>query len=74
MKIAIIIGIMKYFTSFPLPLQTYDIPALRVIIPTLWGALPHVLGKRVDAAARDARVGGAFRHAGARSKQGANHP
>ena len=47
MKIAIIIGIMKSFTSVPLPVKTGDNPALRVIIPTLWGASPHGLGKRV---------------------------
>ena len=47
MKIAKIIDIMKSFTSFPLPVQTGDNPALRVILPTLWGASPHVLGKRV---------------------------
>ena len=46
MKIAKIIGIMKTFTNFPLPFQTDDTPALRVILPTLWGASPHVLGGR----------------------------
>jgi hypothetical protein len=47
MKIAIIIGIMKSFTSFRLPVKTGDNLGLRVIIPTLWGASPHGLGKRV---------------------------
>jgi hypothetical protein len=56
MKIPKIIGIMKSFTSVPLNVQTGDNPALRVIIPTLWGASPHGLGKRV----RAARVGGAL--------------
>ena len=46
MKIAKIIGIMKTFTNFPLPFQAYDTPALRVILPTLWGASPHLLGGR----------------------------
>jgi hypothetical protein len=46
MKIAKIIKIMKFFTSFPLPFQTADIPAPRVIPPTWWGASPHLLGVR----------------------------
>ena len=46
MKIAKIIAIMKIFTSFPLPFQTADIPAPRVIPPTRWGASPHLLGGR----------------------------
>ena len=50
MKIAKIIDIMKSFTSFSLPFQTYDIPALRVILPTLWGALPHLPGEGFGAA------------------------
>ena len=37
---------MKSFTSLPLPVQTDDIPALRVIPPTWWGASPHLLGGR----------------------------
>jgi hypothetical protein len=47
MKIAKIINIMKFITSSPLPVGTGDNPSLRVIIPTVWGASPHVLGKRV---------------------------
>jgi hypothetical protein len=46
MKIAKIIDIMKSFTSFLLPFQTRDTPAPRVILPTLWGASPHLLGGR----------------------------
>ena len=72
MKIAKIIDIMKFFTSFPHTAKSGSNPALRVIIPTLWGASPHGLGKRVDDAAPAARVGGASWHAGTRPKQGAN--
>jgi hypothetical protein len=46
MKIAKIIDIMKSFTSSALPVRTEDNPALRVIIPTLWGASPHELRKK----------------------------
>ena len=47
MKITKIIGIMKTFTNFSLPFQADDTPAIRVILPTLWGTSPHVLGNRV---------------------------
>lgn len=46
MKIAIIIDIMKSFTSSSLPVRTEDNPALRVIIPYLWGASPHGLREK----------------------------
>ena len=50
MKIAKIIDIMKSFTSFPLSVKTGDNPALQVIIPTLWGASPHLLGEEFGVA------------------------
>ena len=56
MKITKIIGIMKAFTNLRLPFQTDDTPALRVILPTLWGASPHVLGDRVGRRGRLAKV------------------
>ena len=46
MKITKIIGIMKTFTNFSLSFQADDTPAPRVILPTLWGASPHLLGGR----------------------------
>jgi hypothetical protein len=48
MKIAKIIDIKKTFTSLPLPFQTYDTPESRVIIPSWWGASPHVLGEEFE--------------------------
>jgi len=70
MKIAKIITIKKFFTSlwiFLLPFQTYDTPATRVIIPSWWGASPHLLGGRVWARrAPEARVCGPFGPDGAR--------
>jgi hypothetical protein len=48
MKIAKIIDIMKTFTSSPFPVRTADNPALRGILPTLWGASPHGLKTRVE--------------------------
>jgi hypothetical protein len=45
MKIPKIIGIKKSFTSLPHPFQAADTPATRVIIPSWWGASPHVLGE-----------------------------
>lgn len=47
MKIPKIIDIMKIFTSSALLVKTGDNPVLRVIIPTLWGASPHVREKAV---------------------------
>ena len=47
MKIAKIISIMKTFTSYPLPRSSFPMLALRVILPSLWGASPHALGKKV---------------------------
>jgi hypothetical protein len=47
MKLVKIIAIMKSFTSGPRRFQTQPIPAPRVIIPTLWGASPHLLGGKV---------------------------
>jgi hypothetical protein len=73
MKIAIIIDIMKTFTSFSLPVRTADNPAPRIIIPYSWGASPHALGERVGLGrARAEKVGGAFRPTAPRQDQGAN--
>ena len=72
MKIAKIIRIMKFFTSSLFFVKSGGNPAFRVIMPTLWGASPHGLGKNWAPQARAARVGGPFRHAGARQQLGAN--
>jgi len=69
MKIAKIIDIMKFFTSSLFFVNKGDNPALRVIIPTLWGASPHVLGKKLGPEAGAEGIRRAFWHAGARKDQ-----